>query len=804
MGNFQKWFKPRGGLAITEAAIIGLVSGLSAVLLRAGIGWLGSWRLYLASLAPLWLVLPLIGLGFGYLSGWGIEKFSLESTGTGIPQVKATLARFPIALNFRVAAVKLCTTILALGGGLTMGRQGPTVHIGAAVAAHLSNWLPATPDQRRQIIAAGAGAGLAAGFNAPLAGTLFVIEELLRDISSLTLGTAILACFIGAVVARVLGGGSLTAQISEVVIIFTAPEIPFYLLLGAIAGVFGGYFNRGILASLSIYQRLGWGFPVRVAIAGLLCGLVVAFLPDSFRNNAALREFFISEPVGIPFAVLTFLTYFGLTLVSYGSGAPGGLFQPSLVLGSSLGYVIGSWADGLLNLGFTHGYVLAGMGAFFSAVSKVPVTAIVIVFEITSDFNLVLPLMISCVSAYLISERFFPGSLYQRLLQWYGYQQPQADFFEDSLSNLTAAQVMQTRVETLDSQMSLTEVIQTLGRSHHRGFPVLTGGKLVGIITQSDLDHQTNLPLDTPLSQIMTRQPITVSPQAPLSEVLYLLNRYQLSRLPVVVGERLVGIITRSDVIRAEADKLNESRQPSLEMASYLVYQTCGPSTGQGQVLVWLSQPTAVAIALPFAITLAKAWQRQVTCLALIAVPHSQNPRQALVDTIPARRLLQRAERLARKLNQPIHTQAWLTHEPTGVIATLERSQPVDLLIGPLSLLMPTNSPQMSIIPGERSPLARWLVALEEDHQTIVKALCLLANSSQAREICLGPPNQTKALQADLQKNTRARIYASSAQADIIQMANSYDLLFWAGEPKQQNFAGLACTVVVWQPGLVD
>lgn len=216
--------------AIFEACVIGIVSGLAAVLLKQGIGWLGGWRVQLSHQMPAWIVLPLIGLVGGLLSGWLIERLAPEAAGSGIPQVKAALANVPIALNLRVAIVKMFSVMIALGSGLALGRQGPTVQVGAALAGQLSQWLPTSPEYRRQLIAAGAAAGLAAGFNAPIAGVLFVVEEFLQDFSGLTLGTAILASFIGAVVSRLLGGQglSLNPAMTDSVVNFSLQDVPFF------------------------------------------------------------------------------------------------------------------------------------------------------------------------------------------------------------------------------------------------------------------------------------------------------------------------------------------------------------------------------------------------------------------------------------------------------------------------------------------------------------------------------------------------------------------------------------------------
>lgn len=249
--RFRTWWQPRRGLAIAEACIIGLVAALSAVFLKVGSGCLGTWRVHTTHLLPAWLVLPAIGLVLGFLAGWLVDRLAPEASGSGIPQVKATLANVPVTLSWQVAGVKLLSAIIAIGSGMTLGRQGPTVQVGAGLAAGMSRWVPTSPDHRRQMIAAGAGAGLAAAFNAPIAGVLFIVEELLQDLSGLTLGTAIIASFIGGVISRLLGGGSfdLNLQLVKSSSQFSIPEIPFFILLGILAGLFGALFNHGIITS---------------------------------------------------------------------------------------------------------------------------------------------------------------------------------------------------------------------------------------------------------------------------------------------------------------------------------------------------------------------------------------------------------------------------------------------------------------------------------------------------------------------------------------------------------------------------
>ena len=692
--HFRTWWQPRKGLAIAEACIIGLVAALSAVFLKVGSGWLGTWRVHSADLLPAWLALPAIGLSLGFVAGWLVQRLAPEASGSGIPQVKASLANVPITLSWRVAGVKLLSAIVVIGSGITLGRQGPTVHVGAGLASGMSRWVPTSPDHRRQMIAAGAGAGLAAAFNAPIAGVLFIVEELLQDLSGLTLGTAIIASFIGGVISRLLGGGSLdlNLQLTQSSSQFSILEIPFFVLLGILAGLLGALFNRGLIFSIKFYRKLHISLPLRVALAGFISGVVIAMLPASFRDNTGLREYVITGGAHISVAAIAFAAQFILTLVAFGSGAPGGLFAPSLILGSCLGHIIGVCELYITGVGSPTTYALAGMGGFFSAVSKVPITAIVIVFEMTTDFNLVLPLMIVSVAAYLVADKVVPGSLYEKLLELNGIILAKQVPIEGGLTKLTAKDVMQERVETLDAEISLEEAIQAFARSHHRGFPVVEDSRLVGIVTQSDLlkiresaKHtlrDRNL-ADIFLKEIMTPVPMTVTPIHTLSNVLYLLDRYQISRLPVVDGRKLIGIITRADIIRAEADHLNcENGTPKLRPEpSYVVYQTRSPSIGNGKLLVPVANPETAGILLQMAAAIARDRHYEIDCVQVMLIPRHSSPSETEVRTAKSRRLLRQAEVLAKKWQIPLHTQIRVTHDVAQAILEIINEQHIDLIL---------------------------------------------------------------------------------------------------------------------------
>ncbi|MEB3226808.1 MAG: chloride channel protein [Synechocystis sp.] len=681
--------------AIFEACIIGFFSALAALGIKKGVNWLGSSRLSLADTYGAIWVLPLFGLVLGSLAGALIEQFSKPAGGGGIPQVKAALARFPIPLNWRVAVVKLLGTVLVLGSGIPLGRRAPTVHIGAALASELSRLLPTSPEHRRQMIAAGAAAGLAAGFTTPIAGVLFVVEELMRDVSSLTLETAIVASFVGAVTSLVLQSNDLNLTHplgNNLSIGFSASEIPFYLLLGILAGILGVVLNRGILTLQQFQRQWNISLALRIGGIGLIAGTAIAFMPPFFRDNAGLREFVISGELGWQSIVLALVVHFCLTMLAYSTNAPGGLFAPALVMGSALGYLVGGFGSHWQSQITETTYALAGMGAFFTSVVRVPVTAIIIVFELTGNFNIVLPLMVACATSYLVAESLFPRSLYDHLLETKGIFLQEDHPDRDFLSDIRAAQVMKTEVESLNGNLTLAEVLPIMSSSHHRGFPVVEEGRLVGVFTQTDLANAAQESSQVVLRQVMTPNPITVNPDAPLSDVLYLLNRYQLSRLPVVQGgQKLVGIITRTDIIREEVSQLG-SQLIHPPHPAYAVYQTRSPAVGEGRILLPVNHSDSALALFQMAAAIAKEKNYEIDCLQIIPVPKSQTPSEQRVASQTERKFLQRLERLARHQGVLLHTEIKLAHSVTDTILDAVQTRHADLLIVEWQGEMPTGS----------------------------------------------------------------------------------------------------------------
>ncbi len=540
---------------VLEAAIIGCVSGAAAAFLSMAISCLGALRVHLSDSIHPQLALCLFGLIGGLISGLLVEKVAPEASGSGIPQVKAWLDRVMMALDFRIAVVKFFSGIIALGSGFFLGREGPTVQLGAALAEPLSRLLPTTAAYKRELIAAGAGAGLAAAFNAPLAGIVFVLEELLKEIKPSSVIITTVACSASSLMLGLLRPSHFRSTVETLSsnITFSTVDLPFYLVLGLLSGIFGVLFNSGIIWSLN-FNRKVFKIPLflRTALAGLLSGAIISLLPESFHNYAAMRGLIVAGDPNWITVLIGFAAFYILTFIAYGSGAPGGLFAPSLAIGSALGYLLGHCEQLMVSSGSPAAFALVGMGAFFSAVGRVPLTAIVITFELTTNFTLLPPLMLVCVISAVVADLLSKGGLYEILMRWNGINL-QSLSATAGLRILRARDVMLRIFESVNSKLLIRDLLPIFSSTNQRGFPVIERNRLIGVITQTDLSKLKQMDsLDsTTVGEIMTPHPVAVSPFDSLDEILFLFSRYKFTWLPVVFHDQIEGIILQSDVLNA-------------------------------------------------------------------------------------------------------------------------------------------------------------------------------------------------------------------------------------------------------------
>ena len=407
-----------------RAALVGLAAGLVASLFRIVLAGADSLRNNLINWSyqkpAIGWVLPVIFSMVGAtLSVLLVRRFAPETSGSGIPHLEAVLHRLRTLSWRRVMPVKFIAGVLAIGSGLAMGREGPTVQMGGAVGAAISNWLKARPRERRTLIAAGAGAGLAAAFNAPLSGVIFVLEEIQRDFHPFVFGAAFLAAAIADIVSRLLSG---TFPVFSIPNYPTPPSIslPIFAVLGIFAGLLGVAFNRGLLGALNRLAHLsGKNRLLYAAAIGAIVGLAGWFYPIIVGGGHSLAELALAGGLVLTAIPLLFLVRFFLTISSYSTGAAGGIFAPLLALGALLGLAIGQIAHSAWPVAVPEPAVFAvvGMAAYFTAIVRAPLTGIVLIVEMTGNYNQMLPLLVSCFCAYVVAEYLKDLPIYEALLE---------------------------------------------------------------------------------------------------------------------------------------------------------------------------------------------------------------------------------------------------------------------------------------------------------------------------------------------------------------------------------------------------
>ena len=407
---------------LPKALVVGLVAGLLGsafrVMLQRGEQLRFGLLDHLAT-GPRVVCALALGAATGALALWLVRRFSPEAAGSGIPHVKAVVLGERTLEWKRLLPVKFLAGVVGISGGFALGREGPTIQMGGATGLMVSGWFRVKPGEgeRKALISAGAGAGLAAAFNAPLAGMIFVLEELQGNFTPVVFVAAFLASVTADVVGRVLTGEMPVFTLGSM----PAPglaSLPLALVVGMAAGLGGVIFNRSLLASLDLFDRLRrWPAWAVGALAGGAVGLVGGFFPLLLGGGGALAERALEGGITLRWLGFFLVARLVLTLVSYGSGAAGGIFAPLLVLGALGGLGLGTLAHLAIPVLAPVPAVFAvlGMGALLTAIVRAPLTGIVLMIELTGKYEFMLPLLVSCLAAYGVAEAMRDAPIYEAL-----------------------------------------------------------------------------------------------------------------------------------------------------------------------------------------------------------------------------------------------------------------------------------------------------------------------------------------------------------------------------------------------------
>lgn len=408
-----------------QAVLVGLLAGLVAVLFRGALNHAVALRDGLFHLAAgfeaagMFLTAGACALGVG-ASVWLVGTVAPEATGSGIPRVEAVLHHGRELRWFRVLWVKFVGGVLGIGAGLALGREGPTVQMGAALGQTIGRAGHDPPGQRHLLIGLGACAGLAGAFNAPLASMAFLFEELREKFSPGVCLAALLATTSADVVCQAVLGPQPVFQVRPFDPLPLA-RLPLFLLLGILAGGLGVGYNRTLLATMNAFDRLR--ARVNAVVVGLGVGAFLGFggwfLPELMGGGEVLAQRFILEEVGIGTALGLLCVRFLGSIVCYAVAAPGGLFAPILAVGAAAGFLFGSACQLALHDHSFHPalFVLAGMAALFVATVRKPLTGILLIMEMTGAFTLIVPVLVACLAAYVTANALGNLPIYDELLQ---------------------------------------------------------------------------------------------------------------------------------------------------------------------------------------------------------------------------------------------------------------------------------------------------------------------------------------------------------------------------------------------------
>ena len=531
------------------ALLVGAGAGLGAVVFRwlivtftrvlsghsdySGLGhvanphvpWLGPWFVVLAPVVA--------GLVYGPL----VHGFAREARGHGVPEVMYAVARRGGRIRPQVAAVKALASALCIGGGGSVGREGPIVQIGSALGSTLGRAVGAAEGRMRVLVACGAAGGIAATFNAPLAGVFFAMELILADFAARSFGMVVLS----SVTASVIGRAALGNQPFLHLPTFTVEHPTQYLLfavLGLLAGLVGVGFTR-ILYAIEDFCDWVWRGPewLRPAVGGLLLGLLLLAVPEMYGVGYPVLSDGVAGHYAIGFLVVLLVAKMVATSLTIGIGGSGGVFAPSLFIGAMLGAGFGQSLD-LLDSGLAGpagAYGLIGMGAVFAGAARAPITGVVIMFELTGEYSIILPLMIAIVLATGVSHLVSKDSIYTLKLSRRGVDlshNPQAD----ALRSVTVGQMMTPFGAAVPADLPLADAATRLSRSSLGMLPVVDGdGGVVGVLssrtvaeTLADGEHD-----DARAADAAERTPTVTSTQS-LDEALDVLDRYEVAAVPVL------------------------------------------------------------------------------------------------------------------------------------------------------------------------------------------------------------------------------------------------------------------------------
>jgi CIC family chloride channel protein len=532
--------------------LIGALAGLAVVAFIVLTERLGM-RIYPVG-SPAWrrFLMPVAGsLAMGYL----LYKYFPDARGSGVPQTKAALYARDGYISLRTVLGKFGCTAATLASGIPLGREGPSVQVGAGIASVLGRMLGLRPEKVKALIPVGAAAAIAAAFNTPMAAVLFALEEVVGDLHAPVLGSVVLASATSWAVLRLLLGNNPLFHVPQYEMVHPL-ELGIYAVLGVAGGFLSVAFTKLLLAMrkrfLLLPRNTRWWHPV---VGGVMVGVMGWFVPQvlgvgySYVGNALNGTMALKLMV-----LLVVLKLFAIT-TSYASGNAGGIFGPALFLGAMLGGAIGTVAHRLLPAytAAPGAYALVGMGALFAGIVRAPMTSVLMIFEMTRDYAVIVPLMIANLASLFISKRYQKEPIYEALAHQDGIHLPSSAVREEARGR-TVLQVMSKATVILPVEMSVHDAIEQTRTSPFQACVVEDEGSVVGIVSRATLQEAVGdgRAEEKLLDLIESLDFPHVHADQPLHLALERMSKAHIDLLPVVNRadiHKLEGVVTLREVL---------------------------------------------------------------------------------------------------------------------------------------------------------------------------------------------------------------------------------------------------------------
>lgn len=549
---------------IALALVVGLAGGFGAICFRHLIAFFqllfygDSGNLLALAQSTPWYLMIWVPAAGGLVVGPLVYFLAKEAKGHGVPEVMEAVAVKNGIIRRRIVLVKTLASAICIGTGGSVGREGPIVQIGSAIGSTAGQLFKVSVEQTRTLVGCGAAAGIAATFNAPIAGTMFALEIIVGEFGLATFSPIVISSVTATAISRHFLGDA-PAFIVPSYELISAWEFPLYIALGIFCSAVAVAFTTILYRIEDIFDAIRFPEYLKAVLGGALLGLMGLIFPHILGVGYGAIDLCLIQKLSWWFMLILVLWKILATSITIGSGGSGGIFAPSLFLGAMAGGSFGSLVHNVLpRITASPGaYSIVGMGAVVSATTHGPLSAILIIFEMTGDYKIILPLMIACIVSSLAGGRLLKESIYTLKLARRGVN-IRAGKEVNVLKSIHVEDVMGSIVETIPENLSLGKLAEKISKSKYNSFPVVDkAGNLTGILSildYRDAAFDENLKDLVVAKDLATANVVTVSLDDHLYDALEKISSKDFSILPVVSRDnplQLLGVLTRRDIISA-------------------------------------------------------------------------------------------------------------------------------------------------------------------------------------------------------------------------------------------------------------